>query len=147
MRPGRAAYRNRSGGHSGRPIDHLVGNVADACQDLLVKVPLTPVRAGAALFSRAVIVLAAATAVFLLVNYIQGEGICNPERTAANAIVMAATVAFLGLAAVPFAVLGKRYRGVRAAALLGWTASLLPALLLLLIAARYIASVIPGCPM
>lgn len=111
-----------------------------------MKEPLTPVRAGAALFSQAAIVLASATAAFLLVNYIQGEGLCNPERTAVNAIVMASTVAFLGLAAVPFTVLRKRYRGVRAAALLGWTASLMPALLLLLIAARYVASVIPGCP-
>jgi hypothetical protein len=85
--------------------------------------------------------------VFLLVNHIQSDGFCNPDETAANAIIMASMVAFLGLAAVLFNLLGRRYRGVRAAALLGWTASLLPALLLLLIAARYVASVTPGCPM
>lgn len=109
--------------------------------------PLTPVRAGAALFTHAVTVLAAATAVFLLVNYMQGDGLCSPDETALNTAVMASMVAFLGLAAVPFSVLRKKYRGVRAAALLGWIASLLPALLLFLIAVRYVASVTPGCPM
>jgi hypothetical protein len=109
--------------------------------------PLTPVRAGVALFTRAVTVLTAATAVFLLVNYMQSDGFCSPDETSANAAVMASVVAFLGLAAVPFSVLRKKYQGVRAAALLGWIASLLPALLLLLIAARYVASVRPDCPM
>ena len=109
--------------------------------------PLTPVRVGAALFTRAATVLAAATAVFLLVNYIQSEGLCRPEETALNAAVMAVIVAFLGLAAVLFSVFRKKYRGGRTAALLGWTASLLPALLLFLITVRYVASVTPRCPM
>jgi uncharacterized membrane protein YhiD involved in acid resistance len=98
------------------------------------------------LFSQAVTALATATAVFLLVNYMQSDGFCNPDETAANAVVMTSGVAFLGLAAVLFSAFRKKYQGVRTAALLGWAASLLPALLLLLTAARYSASVAPGCP-
>lgn len=108
--------------------------------------PLTPAHAGAAMFSRAVTVLAVATAVFLLGNYVQGDGLCNPEETAANAAVMAFMVAVLGLTAVLLSVFGRKFRGVRAAALLGWIASLPLTLLLLLIARQYVASVIPGCP-
>ena len=108
--------------------------------------PLTPKRAGVAVFGRALTVLAIATTAFLLVNYGQGDGICNPEKTAENATVAALLVAFLGLVTVLFSALRTRYRGARVAALLGWAASLLPACLLLLIAVRYAASVTAGCP-
>ncbi|KHD73650.1 hypothetical protein MB27_33275 [Actinoplanes utahensis] len=84
---------------------------------------------------------------FLLGVYMQGDGFCNPEETAVNALIMAVMVAVVGLAAVALSVLRRRYRGVRSAALAGWSATLLPAYLLLECAARYVASVPPGCPM
>lgn len=91
--------------------------------------------------------LAAATAVFLLGVYMQGDGFCSADETAANAVITALLVAVVGLAAVALTVLRRKYRGVRAAALAGWCASLLPAYVLLELAMRYEASVAPGCPM
>jgi hypothetical protein len=127
-----------------RPIDAFV---ADGCQDALVTTPLTPKQASVASSGRAAAVLAVATGVFFLGMCMQGDGFCNPDETAVNALIMALMVAVVGLTAVALSVLRRRYRGVRAAALAGWSVTLLPAYLLLEYAGRYVASVAPGCPM
>jgi hypothetical protein len=121
--------------------------LADGCQDALVTTPLTPIRASVALSGRAAAVLMAAVGVFLLGLYMQGDGICNPDETAANALTAALVVAAAGLVVVALSVLRRRYQGVRVPALAGWSLALLPAYLLLEHAMRHVASVAPGCPM
>ena len=108
---------------------------------------LTPKQAIVALSGRAAAVLTVATGVFFLGTFMQSDGLCNSDETAVNALIMALMVAVVGLAAMALSVLRRRYRGVRAAALVGWSVALLPAYLLLEYAGRYVASVAPGCPM
>ena len=110
--------------------------------------PLTPRQAIIASSGRAAAVLAAATGVFLLGIHLQSDGFCNSEETAVNALLTALMVAVVGLAAVALGLLlRRRYRGVRIAASAGWSATLLPAYLLLEYAGRYVASAAQGCPM
>jgi hypothetical protein len=104
----------------------------------------SPLRTGGAAFARSATVLAVATAVFLLAVHGQGDGLCNPERTAFDAFVVALMVAIVGLLGV--LAYGLLRRGHRWAVLLGWAAGLAPAVTLLVAAGQYVASVEPGCP-